>query len=70
MPEARSGAWSYQLGARARWLGASNELIVFDQRRCAASASDDDLCVQIFNVTSRCGPLGTFNAPKPYFHLP
>ena len=49
---ARTEAWGYQLGARAQWVGASNDLIAFNARRCKANTSSDELCAQVYNITS------------------
>ncbi len=42
-------AWSYRLGARAQWLGASRDLLVVNQRggpggRCSPDHSANDFC--------------------------
>ena len=57
VPVTSTRAWGYQLGARAQWVGASNDLIVFNERSCAANVSSDELCAQLYNITSRCGVL-------------
>jgi len=40
-------AWSYRLGPRAQWLGASRSRVVFNDRACSANATEDHIC--------RCG---------------
>ena len=52
-PIAETKAWNYQLGARAQWVGASRELIVFNDRGCTVHPGPDGLCGVLFNVTAR-----------------
>ena len=51
-PIAQTKAWNYQLGARAQWVGASRELIAFNDRGCAISPGPDGLCGVLYNVTA------------------
>ena len=64
IPLAITRAWNYQLGARAQWLGPSRDLIVFNDRFCAANTSSDDLCAQIYNISSRAR---VRELPRPVF---
>lgn len=48
---ASTSAWSYQLGARAQWVGRSAEMIVFNRRgggsggdSCGSQLSADEFC--------------------------
>ena len=52
-PLTETKAWNYRLGARAQWVGASRELIVFNDRACAVNPGPDGLCGVLFNVTAR-----------------